>query len=129
MSREHKKHVFYMKGVVYSNVETYEDTEVLKGYMTLKQFVAWCNRNFNQTTMGYRYDVSNVAPMLQNGKLNQRHGGNKLDIRRCHVPGVYHGMIIKVVGTFINTLKRKQRGQNPKGKLYYYTHTNGMEGQ
>ena len=120
-----RKHVFYVKGVTYSNTDNYEDTEIPRGYMTLGKFVDYCNKHFNQTELGNKYCVTNVLPMIENGRLNKRYGGNKLDIRRCNIPGVYHGVIIKVVGKLLNTVKRKKGGQGPKGKLFYYTHTNG----
>lgn len=121
--RSNKKRVYYFKNVEYKNSETYEDTEIPEGFMTFPKFIDWCNKNFGLNEMGNKYTADNVVPMLEKGQLNKKHGRNKLEIRRCLIPGIYHGTIIKVIGPFYNTVKRKKQGQAAKGKLYYFPHT------
>lgn len=109
----------YPQGVEYSNTETYEDLEIGKGFMTLDEFVKFLNKEFVQTRYGNKFERNNAVDMLKRGRLNKRYGGNRLEIRRANVVGVYQGVIVKVHGLILNTVKRKRKA-DPKSRLTYY---------
>lgn len=108
----------YIKGVVFTEGELYEEVCIPKGFMTVERFQRWLNDNYKRTFYGYRFEINHVHPILIEGKLPAYLGGHKLEIRRCNIPGEYHGMIIKVIKKLSGT-KRKVSGQKYNSKLTY----------
>jgi hypothetical protein len=103
MAELYKVKVLYPKRITYDNTDLYEDNFIEEGAKKLPDFIDWINMKFGTGKKQLSYTRESVYEMLVAHKLNKMHGGNKLIIKRVNIPGVYHGITVKVVGKVFNT--------------------------